>query len=57
VLYLAVMTASRFNPSLAKAYDRLVSAGKPRKLALVAIETNLLVILNAIARERTAWQA
>jgi len=57
VLYLAAMTASRFNPTLTKTYERLVSAGKPRKLALVAIERKLLVTLNAIARERTAWQA
>jgi transposase len=55
VLYLAAMTASRFNPALAKTYARLVQAGKPRKLALLAIARKLLVALNAIARDRTAW--
>jgi len=57
MLYLAAMTASRFNPTMAAVYDRLVSAGKPRKLALVAIARKLLVALNAIARDRVAWQA
>jgi transposase len=57
VLYLAAMTASRFNPAMAETYQRLVEAGKPRKLALVAIARKLLVALNAIARDRVAWQA
>jgi transposase len=57
VLYLAAMTASRFNPVLAKSYARLVQAGKPRKLALVAIARKLLVALNAIARDRIAWKS
>ena len=56
VLYLAAMTASRFNPVMAKTYERLVGSGKPRKLALVAIARKLLVALNAIARDRIAWQ-
>jgi transposase len=57
VLYLAAMTASRFNPVLRGLYQRLLQAGKPPKLAFVAVARKLLVILNAIARERTAWQA
>jgi transposase len=57
VLYLAAMTASRFNPPLAVLYQRLRRAGKPPKLAFVALARKLLTILNAIARERTAWQA
>jgi transposase len=56
VLYLAAMTAARFNPPLTELYQRLRAAGKPPKLAFVAIARKLLVILNAIARERTAWQ-
>ncbi len=35
----------------------LRQAGKPPKLAFVALVRKLLTILNAIARERTAWQA
>ena len=57
VLYLAAMTAARFNPTLRALYQRLRQAGKPPKLAFVAVARKLLVILNAIARERTAWQA
>jgi transposase len=56
-LYLAAMTASRFNPVLRTLYQRLRLAGKPPKLAFVAVARKLLIILNAIARERTAWQA
>jgi len=49
------MTASRFNPVLRALYQRLRLAGK--QLAFVAVARKLLTILNAIARERTAWQA
>ena len=56
VLYLAAMTASRFNPPLAELYQRLRKAGKPPKLAFIAVARKLLVALNAIARDRTAWQ-
>jgi len=57
VLYLAAMNAARFNPVLRPLYQRLRQAGKPPKLAFVAVARKLLTILNAIARERTAWQA
>jgi transposase len=57
VLYLAAMNASRFNPVLRALYQRLRQAGKPPKLAFVAVARKLLTILNAIAREGTAWQA
>jgi transposase len=57
VLYLAAMNASRFNPVLRTLYQRLRQAGKPPKLAFVAVARKLLTILNAIAREKVAWQA
>ena len=56
VLYLAAMSAARFNPVLRELYQRLRQAGKPPKLAFVAVARKLLTMLNAIARERTAWQ-
>ena len=56
-LYLSAMTASRFNPVLRDLYERLRQAGKPPKLAFIAVARKLLTILNAIAREKTAWQA
>jgi transposase len=55
VLYLAAMTASRFNPPLTELYHRLRKAGKLPKLAFVAVARKLLVALNAIARDRTVW--
>jgi transposase len=57
VLDLAAMSAARFNPVLRRVYQRLRRAGKPPKLAFVAVARKLLITLNAIARERTAWQA
>lgn len=56
VLYLAAMSAARFNPVLRAFYQRLRDAGKPPKLAFVAIARKLLTILNAVAREKIAWQ-
>lgn len=56
-LYLAAMSASRFNPVLKVLYQRLRAAGKPPKLAFVALARKLLTMLNAIARERIAWQS
>lgn len=56
-LYLAAMSASRFNPVLRELYERLRQAGKPPKLAFVAVARKLLTILNAMTRERTTWHA
>lgn len=50
VLYMAALTASRYNPIIKVFYQRLVAAGKPKKVALTACARKLLVILNAIAR-------
>lgn len=54
-LYIAALAASRFNPVLAPVYRRLIDAGKPKKLALIAIARRLLIILNAILREQKPW--
>jgi transposase len=56
-LYLAAMTATRFNPTMKVVYERMIADGKAPKLALVAIARKLLVALNAIARDRVAWQS
>ncbi len=55
-LDLAAMTGARFNPELRELYERLRRAGKPPKLAFVAVARKLLTILNATVRERTAWR-
>jgi transposase len=50
VLYMAALVAARHNPVIKAFYQRLVSAGKPKKLALTACSRKLLTILNAMAR-------
>lgn len=55
-LYMATLVASRRNPAIAAMYRRLLNAGKPAKLALTACMRKLLIILNAILRDRTPWQ-
>jgi len=57
VLYMAAVTAARHNPSLAHFYQRLRAAGKPPKLAIIAVARKLLTILNAIIRENRPWQS
>lgn len=50
-LYLASLSAVRFHPTLKPAYKALRAAGKPAKVALIAISRKLLVILNAKLKE------
>jgi transposase len=54
-LYMATLVAVRFNPVLRVFYQRLVNAGKPKKVALVASMRKLLTILNAMVKSGTAW--
>ena len=56
VLFMAAMVASRHNPLLKAFYQRLLQAGKPKMLALLAVARRLLVILNAILRDKRPWQ-
>lgn len=55
-LFMGAMTARRCNPGLKAFFERLVQAGKPKMVALVAVARKLLTILNAIVRERKPWQ-
>lgn len=57
VLYMATLVATRHNPVVKAWYQRLLAAGKPKKLALVACMRKLLVVLNAMMRTKTRWQA
>ncbi len=57
VLYMAAMSARRHNSELKAVYERLVRAGRPRKVALVAVMRKLLVRVNAMLRSNTAWNA
>jgi transposase len=54
-LYMAAVTASRHNPPLKAFYQRLLAAGKAKKLAVIACLRKLLVILNAIVASGTPW--
>jgi transposase len=55
-LYMSTLVAVKHNPVLRRFYERLLAAGKPKKLALVACMHKLLLILNALLRQRTPWQ-
>jgi transposase len=54
-LYMAALVGTRFNPALRSLYQRLLKAGKPKKVALVACMHKLLLILNAIIRHQVPW--
>lgn len=56
VLFMAALVASRYNPTLKAFRDRLVAAGKPKIVAVVAVMRKLLTILNAIIRDEKPWQ-
>jgi transposase len=56
VLYMAALVAARWNPVLRAFYARLRAAGKPGKVALVAVARKLLTILNAMLRDQRRWQ-
>lgn len=55
-LYMGALIATRHNPQIEEFYGRLLAAGKPKKVALVACMRKLLVILNALMRDRTFWR-
>jgi transposase len=55
-LYMATLAAVRCNPVIRTFFERLSTAGKPRKVALVACMRKLLTILNAMMRRRVSWQ-
>ena len=56
VLFTGALVAARHNPDLKVFRDRLVQAGKPKMVALIATARKLLTILNAIMRERQPWR-
>jgi transposase len=56
VLYMATLTATRYNPVIKGFYRRLIDAGKAKKVALVACMRKLLVMLNAMIKHQCAWR-
>jgi transposase len=55
VLFVAALVAARFNPQLKAFRDKLVAAGKPKIVAIVATARKLLTILNAMVRDGKPW--
>ena len=55
-LFMGALVAKRYNPVLKGFFDRLVAAGKPKMVALIAVARKLLTILNAIIRDNRPWQ-
>ena len=56
VLYMRALVASRHNPVIRDFYQRLLAAGKPKKLALIACMRKLLVILNSMLKHGSPWR-
>jgi transposase len=57
VLYMGTLVATRFNPQIKTFYQRLLAAGKIKKVALTACMHKLVTILNAMLKHRTSWHA
>lgn len=57
VLYMAMMSAIQSNPVFKAMYQRLVSAGKPKKVAIIACIRKMVVILNSMLRDGVMWEA
>jgi len=55
-LFMGALVATRCNPALTAFFERLVAAGKPKMVALIAVARKLLTILNAILRDRQPWR-
>lgn len=55
-LFMGAMVAKKHNPVLKAFFDRLLAAGKPKIVAVVAVARRLLTILNAILRDQRPWQ-
>lgn len=56
VLYLAALSASRFNADMKAFYKRLIDNGKPSKVALIAVARKLVVMANTLVSEDRTWQ-
>ncbi|MFV7643114.1 IS110 family transposase [Shewanella algae] len=55
VLYMAMMSAMQCNPVFKDTYARLLEAGKPKKVAIIACVRKMVVILNSMLRDGIMW--
>jgi transposase len=56
MLYMATLSATRFNPVIKEFYQRLLAKGKPFKIAITACMRRLIVIINVMIRDRVTWK-
>jgi len=56
-LYMATLSAIKWNPVIKAFYNRLIEAGKKKKVAITACMRKLLIILNSMVRSGNMWQA
>lgn len=56
-LYMVALVAARYNPRMKTIYEKLLKKGKKKKVALVAIMRKILIMMNAMVKNKTPWQA
>ena len=54
-MYMAMMSASQYNPKFKEVYHQMVAAGKPKKVAIIACIRKLVVIINSRVRDGVMW--
>jgi transposase len=57
MLYMAALTATRYNPVIKEFYERLLANKKPFKVAITACMRKLLAIINVMLRDGTCWKS
>jgi transposase len=55
-LFMATLSAIKWNPTIKEFYERLMAAGKKHKVAMVAAMRKMLAILNVMVKTNTCWQ-
>lgn len=56
-LYMAALSASKYNPAIKSFYERLIAKGKTKKVALVACMRKLLIIMNTMVKNNEPWHS
>ena len=57
IIYMASLSATRYNPVMKAFYERLLARGKPKKVALVAVVHKMLTRLNAMVHTKQEWNS
>jgi transposase len=56
-IYMPALVATRFNPDLKAKYQAMIKAGKPPKVAIVAVMRKLIILANALLKANRFWQS